>query len=148
MIMSLVGHPAVGYGSTILSGCSVLGPKGPEVDWFAAEKGFAPDESPPIFGHNTLPAIAQTLQSPASAGWGLGQRTRTAPPGTTYFGGDDIELEFFPVIVGLFECLHLSPSQTIPPGRPCQRKECHTSVSVHVRMRSRSRLKRICNAGT
>jgi hypothetical protein len=148
MITSLVCHPVVDYGPTILSGCSVLGPTGPEGDWFAAEKGFARDESPPIFGHNTWPATAPTLQSPASAAWGLEQRTHQATPVDHVPWRRWYRTGIFPSSRRLVRVLAPAPESDHARVRSSKRKECLTSVSVHVRMRSRSRLKRICNAGT
>lgn len=67
--------------------------------------------------------------------------------GFGYLCGDDVELELLPVIVGLLQCLDLFSESDDRYGAE-QKKGESTSVSVHVLIRSRSLLKRICKAGT
>ena len=67
----------------------------------------------------------------------------------SYLCGDDVELELLPIVVGLFEGLNLTSQRQIISYRVEQKKKCWlTSVSVHVLIRSRNLLKRICSAGT
>lgn len=67
--------------------------------------------------------------------------------GFDYLCGDNVELKLLPVVVSLLECLNLFTG-SVDRFRAEQKKGECTSVSVHVLMRSRSRLKRICKAGT
>jgi len=63
--------------------------------------------------------------------------------------GDDVELEFLPVVVCLFECLNLvSQGQITNEEDGTNESWWRTSISVHVLIRSRNLLKRICSAGT
>ena len=88
------------------------------------------DASLPISGHNILPAIVQKPRSPASiaqVGLALDSfhpsfRCSTGWFQISYLCGDDVELEFLPVVVGLFECLNLESQRQIKNCREQQKK--------------------------
>lgn len=112
-------------------GCNVRCPMGPGGGLTVWKMVLARGVSLPTCEHSIWPAIARMRRSPASAHAVRFFLLRLDGLRLAYLCGDDVELEFLPIIVGLFKCLNLIRIR--PSNVGCNKRNATTHVSFRPR---------------